>query len=82
MPKPRFGATSRRMPFQDTRSVRLASARLRGVPRALWAVWALAVVAVLIGYIADRLNTGAFAGAYALLIALAGAEYLGEGRTN
>jgi hypothetical protein len=55
---------------------------MRGAPAAFWVVWAVAVVAVLIGYIADWLNTGAFAGAYGLLVALAGAEYMGQRRGN
>jgi hypothetical protein len=51
---------------------------MRGAPLAFWIVWAGAVVAVLAGYIIDWLNTGAFAGAYALLVALAGTAYAGR----
>lgn len=48
---------------------------MRGAPPAFWIVWATAVIAVLAGYVVDWLNTGAFAGAYALLVALAGTAY-------
>jgi hypothetical protein len=51
---------------------------MRGAPLAFWFVWAIAVVAVLAGYALEWLNTGAFAGAYALLVALGGAAYAGQ----
>jgi hypothetical protein len=51
---------------------------MRGAPPAFWIVWAITVIAVLAGYIIDWLNTGAFAGAYALLVALAGTAYAGR----
>ncbi|MDQ3890565.1 MAG: hypothetical protein M3312_08455 [Actinomycetota bacterium] len=46
--------------------------------RVFWIVWGLAAVAVLAGYLVDWLNTGAFAGAYALLVALAGTSSAGR----
>jgi hypothetical protein len=51
---------------------------MRGTPPTFWFVWALGVVAVLVGYSVDWLNTGAFAGAYAILIALVGTTYTGR----
>jgi hypothetical protein len=36
-----------------------------------WIVWAVAFVAVVVGRLADWLNTGALAGAVGLLVALA-----------
>jgi len=50
---------------------------MRGAPLGFWFVWAVAIVAVLVGYVVDWLSTGAFAGAYALLVALAGTAYAG-----
>lgn len=53
---------------------------MQGGPQWFWIIWVVAVIAVLVGYIADWLNTGAFAGAYALLVALAATEYSGRRR--
>jgi hypothetical protein len=53
---------------------------VRAGPQWFWAIWIVAVVAVLVGYLVDWLNTGAFAGAYALLVALAATQYRGRGR--
>jgi hypothetical protein len=39
--------------------------------RLFWAVWAIAVLAVAVGYAVDWLNGGALAGALGLLAALA-----------
>jgi hypothetical protein len=44
---------------------------VRADARLFWAVWAIAVVAVVVGYAVDWLNAGAFAGALGLLAALA-----------
>jgi hypothetical protein len=63
---------------QASRQVTIQS--VRGGPQWFWAVWIVALVAVLVGYLVDWLNTGAFAGAYALLVALAATQHRGRGR--